>query len=122
MATNRVRGGLLAAKVDGKAYSAIGNFTYNQGLPVRATLIGADSVHGYSETPQAAFIEGEFRDGEGVDMAALMKATDATVTLELANGKTFVLSNAWFAGEGTGNTQEGNFSVRFESATQGEFV
>lgn len=119
---NRVRGGLLAVKVNGKAYSGVGNFTYNQGLPLRTTLTGATEVDGYSVAPQVAFIEGEFRDGEGVDMAVLVQAKDVTATLELANGKTFVLANAWFSGEGTGNTQEGNFAVRFESAAQGQFV
>lgn len=119
---NRVRGGLLAVKVDGVTYSAVGNFTYNIGAPVRAALIGATQVDGYSETPQSAFIAGEFRDGEDVDTEKLVKITDATITLELANGKTLVLANAWYEGEGTGNSQEGNFAVRFASDKQGTFV
>jgi len=43
------------------------------------------------------------------------------VTLQVANGKTIVLRNAWFAGEGTVQTEEGNIAVRFEglSATEG---
>lgn len=122
MAGNRVRGGLLAVKVDGVAYSGVGNFTFNIGVAVRAALIGSSGVNGYSETPQAAFIAGEFRDGEDVDLEALVGTTDATVTLELANGKTFVLANAWFEGDGTGNSQEGNFAVRFSSDKQGTFV
>ena len=117
-----VRGGLLAVKVNGATFSGVGNFTYNMGKPLRATLTSATGVDGYSVTPQAAFIEGEFRDGQDVDVEALNDVTDATVTLELANGKTFVLANAWRAGEGTMNTQEGNFAVRFESATEGTFV
>lgn len=119
---NRVRGGLLAVKVDGVSYSGVGNFTFNIGKPVRAALVGATGVDGYSETPQAAFIAGEFRDGEDVDLEALVGTIDATVTLELANGKTFVLANAWFEGDGTGNTQEGNFAVRFSSDKEGTFV
>jgi hypothetical protein len=119
---NRVRGGLLAVKIDGVAYSGVGNFTYNAGLPVRTALVGATGVDGYSEAPQTAFIEGEFRDGELVDTEALVSATNVTATLELANGKTFVLANAWYEGEGTGNTQEGNFPVRFASDKPGTFV
>lgn len=122
MAGNRVRGGLLAVKVDGRTYSAVGNFTYNSGAPLRTALIGAVEVDGYSEKPQAAFIAGEFRDGEDVDTEALVAIVDATVTLELANGKTFVLANAWFEGEGTGNSEEGNFAVRFSSNKRGTFV
>ncbi|MEG0064707.1 MAG: phage tail tube protein [Pseudomonas sp.] len=122
MAGNRVRGGLLAVKVDGVTYAAVGNFTYNAGGKLRTALMGATGVDGYSEAPQAAFIAGEFRDGEDVDTEALVAITDATITLELANGKTFVLANAWFEGEGTGNSQEGNFAVRFSSDKPGTFV
>lgn len=119
---NRVRGGLLAVKIDGSAYSGIGNFTWNLGKPLRAPLVSATGVDGYSVSPQVAFIEGEIRDGEDIDIDALVSMENGTVSLELANGKTLVLSNAWYEGEGTGNTQEGNFPVRFVSAQEGTFV
>lgn len=119
---NKVIGGLLSLKIDGKTYSAVGSFTYNQGLPLRATLLGATGVDGYSQTPQAAYVEGEIRDGSEVDLATLVGADGVTVALELSNGKTFVLANAWFVGEGTGNTAESNVAVRFESSEQGQFV
>jgi len=119
---NRVRGGLLAVKIDGKVYNAVGNFTFNLGKPLRAPLVGATGVDGYSQTAQAAFVEGEIRDGENVDLEALVTANNVTVTLELANGKTLVLANAWYEGEGTGNSQEGNFPVRFVSDKEGTFV
>jgi hypothetical protein len=45
---------------------------------------------------------------------ALVSMKDATVTLTLANDKVIVLRGAFFAGEGTGNTDEGNIGVRFE--------
>lgn len=119
---NKVVGGLLALKLDGAVYSAVGSFTFNQGLPVRTSLIGATGVDGYSQAPQAAFIEGEIRDGSEIDLAKLVQADEITVSLELANGKTFVLSQARYIGEGTGNTAESNFPVRFESSQQGQFV
>ena len=119
---NRVVGGLLSFKVSGKVYSAVGNFTYNAGYPIRAAVVGATKVDGYSETQQAAFIEGEIRDGEGIDTELLVQMKDETATLELANGKTFVLANAWYEGEGTGNSEQGNFPVRFSSDKQGTFI
>ena len=48
-------------------------------------------------------------------MEALVRGDNATVTLELVNGKTIVLSNAWFAGEGTVTTEEAEIAVRWES-------
>lgn len=113
MANNRV-GGIIELKIDGTIHSAKGNFTYNIGRPVREAVVGADSVHGYKETPQVAFIEGEITDRAEMSLEALVTTTDATVYLRLANGKIIVLRQAWFAGEGTGNTEEGNIAVRFE--------
>lgn len=108
-------GGIISLKIDGRQFAAKGNFTYNLGIEKREAVIGADAVHGYKATPQPAFIEGEITDGATVDLKALVETDGATVTLDLANGKSIVLRNAWFAGEGTGNTEEGNIQIRFES-------
>lgn len=108
------RAGLLELKINGEIYDAKGNFSYNLGRPIRETIVGADGIHGYKETAQAAFIEGEITDRGSLDLAALVTLEDATVTLTLAGGKLISLRDAWFAGEGTGNTEEANIAVRFE--------
>jgi len=115
-------GGLIELKVDGSIYSAKGNFTYNLGRPRREAVIGADAVHGFKEMPQVAFVEGEITDGAGLSLEALAAVHDATVYLRLANGKIVVLRNAWFAAEGTGNTEEGNIGVRFEGLSGEEIA
>jgi hypothetical protein len=120
MAGQNRRGGVLFLKVNGEIYDAKGNFTYNLGQPKREGIVGADSVHGYKETPQVPFIEGEITDRAGLDLAALCNLDDATATLELANGKVITLRNAWYAGDGTGNTEEGNIDVRFEGLSADE--
>lgn len=119
MAQNR-KGGIIYIKVDGSRLQAKGNFTYNLGVAQRTAIVGADEVHGFSESPQVAFIEGEVTDSADLDLAALAKMEDVTVTLELANGKVIVLRNGWFAGEGTGNTEEANIGVRFEGRSAEE--
>jgi hypothetical protein len=108
------RAGLISLQIDGEIYSAKGNFTYNLGAVKRDAIIGADAVHGYREMPQVAFVEGEVTDRSTLDMRRLITMTNATVTLQLANGKVVVLRDAWFAGEGTANTDEANIGVRFE--------
>lgn len=115
------RAGILFLKVNGAIYDAKGNFTYNIGLPKREAIVGADQVHGYKEMPQAAFIEGELTDSRALDLGALLKLDDATATLELANGKIIVLRNAWYAGDGNVQTEEGNITLRIE-AKSGEEV
>jgi len=103
-------------QVNGEVYDAKGSWSYNLGRPMREAILGSDTVHGYKETPQVAFIEGEITDRSSLDLARLVTMTDATVTLELANGKVIALRDAWFSGEGTGNSEEGNISVRFEGS------
>ncbi|NDY41250.1 phage tail protein [Dissulfurirhabdus thermomarina] len=108
------RAGVIYFKVDGTQYAAKGNFTYNLGRPKREAIVGSDGVHGYKEQPQAAYVEGEITDSSDLDLSQLVTLDGVTVTLELANGKTILVRDAWYAGDGTGNTEEGNIGVRFE--------
>lgn len=113
--SNNRRAGRIYLKLDGSQQDAKGEFTYNLGNDLREAIIGADGVHGYKETPQVAFIEGAITDRSDLDLDALAQSDNITVTLELANGKTIVLSNAWFASEGSVTTGEAEIAVRFES-------
>lgn len=113
MAQNRV-GGILFLKINGVQYRAKGNFSYNIGKPKREAVVGADGVHGYKEMPQTSFIEGEITDGKDLDLAALVTMDNVTATLEISNGKVIAVYEGWYAGEGTGNTEEGNIGLRIE--------
>lgn len=108
------RAGTIFFTVNGERHDAVGEFTYDIGEPKREALVGADVTHGYKETQKVAFIEGELRDKSDLDLAALFNVTDATVTLELANGKNIILRNAWYAGDGTVGTENANIACRFE--------
>lgn len=119
--TNAV-GGIITVRANGAQLRAKGSWTYNLGRPVRTAIVGADGVHGYREQPQVAFIEGPVTDRGDLDLTALVNMRDATITLDLANGKTVVLSQAWFAGEGSATTEEGEVSVRFEGVTGEELA
>lgn len=114
------RAGIIFLKINGNIYDAKGNFSYNLGKPKRESIVGADKVHGYKEMPQPAFIEGEITDSSTLDLTKLIATDDATITLELSNGKVIVLRNAWFSAEGTAQTEEANIAVRFEGASAEE--
>lgn len=111
----RAVGGIIRITANGEQISAKGVWTYNLGKPKREAVVGADGVHGYKEVPQVAFIEGPTTDRGDLDLEALVGLRDATITLDLANGKAVVGGGAWFAGEGTGSTDEGEVAVRFEA-------
>jgi hypothetical protein len=120
MVDQQRRGGLIFLKVDGRRYQAKGSFTCNLGVPKREAIVGTDGVHGYKEIPQPCYIEGEITDHQDLRLVDLATVQNATVTLELATGKSVVLRNAWFAGGGDLQTEEGNIGVRFEGMSAEE--
>jgi hypothetical protein len=109
------RAGLIWVKVNGKQIEAKGEFTVQPGQPKRDAIIGADGIHGYKETPQVAYVEGAITDSPELDSVALRQATNATVTTELNNGKTWILDDAWYASEGSMTTGESEIGLRYES-------
>lgn len=119
MANLRV-GGIITIKVNGSQLAAKGNFSYNLGKPKREAVMGTDGFHGFKEAPQVAFIEGEVTDKYELDLSRLVAIENATVLLDLANGKSVVLNDAYFAGDGNGETEEGKIAVRFEGPSAKE--
>lgn len=115
------RGGIITFQIDGVTYDAKGSFTANLGRPLRESIVGSSGVHGYKETAQPASIEGTITDRSDLDLAKLVTLTGVTVAMTQANGKMIVLRDAWFAGEGSVETEEGEIEVRFE-AISGEEV
>ena len=67
-----------------------------------------------------AFIEGEIRDAAGIDVADLQSMTDATVTIDLSNGKTVMLRNGVYTHDGDIGTEEANVPIRFEGLSAEE--
>lgn len=107
-------GGLISFKIDGETFLAKGNFTYNIGEPKKEMVVGSDSVHGFKELPVVPFIEGAITDTDENDLQALQAVRDATVTLELANGKVIVIEEACYAADGNVTSEEGEITARFE--------
>lgn len=142
--TNRagLTAGLIQLQVGGVIQDAKGAFRYGLGVPqLKAHYGPTGELQGYSSVPTTAFIEGMITDRGTLDVAALMNLggvvggsmrnvaaavaslggsigrsgrVQLTVTLSLANGKTIALSNAGWAGEGTGSTEEAEIPVRWE--------
>ena len=108
------RGGVIFVKADGKQFDVKGQFEYNLGYPKRDPIIGHDGTHGYKEMPQEAYISGEITDSVDMNLKNdLLALAGANITLELANGKVVVLEEAFYSGDGTVQSEEGNIAVRF---------
>ena len=113
-------GGIIQLKRDGQLYQAKGAFDYDIGVPLKEGVVGMDRVHGYKETPQIPYIEGTITDSPEISFEDLANTSDATITLDLANGKTIVLRNAWWASNSKGNSEEGEIEARFEGLSAEE--
>lgn len=107
-------GGTLFLKINGEQLQAKGEFTYNINPVKREYIAGSDTIHGYKEEPKVPFIEGAITDSDELDLQALQATVDATVILELANGKTIVLSEAGYTADGDATHTEGEIQFRFE--------
>ena len=108
------RGGLITLQINGEVNDAKGDFTANLGKPQRTSIVGTDVVHGYTEAPQPGFIEGAVTDRVGLDLEELVTGDELTISMLMANGKMFTLHDAYYVGEGTVNTSEGEIGVRWE--------
>jgi hypothetical protein len=63
------------------------------------------------------YIEGDVSTLPEVSVEFLEAVIDGTVTAELVNGRTYVLSHAWTKGPIDINTHDGQFRIRFEGVT-----
>lgn len=111
---NRVAG-YMEISVNGSKLAAEGSFTYDLGVPKREAVVGPDAFHGYKEMPKVPYIEGSIVVKADTDVTAICNLTNAKIDLRLATGKIISLGDAYYAGEGTGNTDTGSLSVRFEA-------
>src|SRR5579871_4325433 len=113
--------GICFFKVDGIQFSLRGAFTVQPLDTDKTGIAGQDGFHGYSEMPVVPYIEGEISDRGTLSLKALQDITDSTVTAELANGKVYILSDAFYAGkEAPIETVDGKIKVRFEGANCSE--
>jgi uncharacterized protein YlzI (FlbEa/FlbD family) len=111
--TNRI-GGVLSLRVDGNQYEARGNFQVTPSSVKRTGVAGQDGVHGYIEEPIVPTIKGDISIGNELSIEAIDAITDSTVQVQLANGRTYVLIDAWTVASHTIDAHDGKVEVTFE--------
>jgi hypothetical protein len=115
MAINPQRlAGVANVYVNGASYMLAGDLAYSPSKVKRESLVGQDSVHGFSEMPVAGYISGTFRDAASLTVADFNGMSNVTVVCTLANGKTVTGVGMWVVEVQEVKTQEGTFEVRFE--------
>lgn len=109
--------GIAFVKVDGAQYPLKGNFTVSPSPVERAGIAGQDYVHGFAENPRVPFIEGDISLTPEVSIETLDAIVNATIVAELANGKSYILREAWTKSAHELNTKEGQVKVRWEGVS-----
>ena len=92
--TNRVAG-VAYIRVDGRQYALRGNMIVMVDAFERAGVAGQDGVHGFIQTELVPYIEADLSDIGGLSLQQLRAMNNVTVQAELANGKKYLLRNAW---------------------------
>src|SRR5262249_41324279 len=113
--------GTAFLRVDGDQYPLKGNLTVSASKVERTGIAGQDYVHGYQELPRVPYIEGDFSTIPEVSTEFLESVVNATIQVELINGTSYVLRNAWTKGPIEVNTHDGQFRIRFEGVECDEF-
>ena len=104
-------GGNAYFKIDGEQYATNGEFTVNiierQASAIKAT----NGEMLYTEEAVPSTISGTVYMTEELDAKTLVEIRDATVTVELNNGKVAVLVNAVQTGDGSIDVQAGTMDI-----------
>lgn len=106
--------GTAFVKADGVQFTLAGSMTVVIDEREREMLSGLGGVAGYKETLMPPKIEGEFFLTADLSMEDIGNITDATVTAELANGRTYLIRNAVATGRRELNAAEGTVQITFE--------
>ncbi|HBD37510.1 phage tail tube protein [Cupriavidus sp. UBA2534] len=111
--TNRLAG-IAFITVDGQNYMLQADLTYRVSKVERESLVGQDTVHGYSEKPSTGMISATLRDAKNLSVAAINAMTNSTVVLQLANGKTIIGRQMWTVDVQEVKTAEATLDVKWE--------
>lgn len=116
MATPKIAGTVFI-KLDGEQLEVSGGVECPISSVMRETKMGPNGPGGYSEMAQlpyikvSAFLRPEF------PREKVTESVDMTITAELANGKVYVLSNAYHVGESAAKNDDGTVDLEFNGAT-----
>jgi len=114
--------GMAFIKVDSKQYNLRGNLKIKIAKVEREGIVGLDGVHGHKVTPVLPSFEMDITDAPDLSIEELNAIEDATITVELLNGKNYLLRNAWCASAIELDAAEGQFTASFEGMSGEEIT
>ena len=110
--------GIAFFKVNGSQFSLRANLIMSLGVTEGESVVGIDGFHGTKITPIAPFIEAQFTDDDiDIDLNVLQTLANATITVELINGRIGTLRNATQINALELDPVEATYTARFEGPT-----
>ena len=120
MATCERLAGITGLMIDGTSYMVVSDVTWSPAKWKRETLVGLDSVHGYSEVPIQGYIEATLRDSGSITVGDFNQMRCVEVQIQLANGKIVAGASMWNTSALEVRAAEGTFQVRFDGVDVSE--
>lgn len=109
--------GICYVKADDQMFTITGGVEVPFTTTVRTPMESLSNDQGhFSETQIAPFVRVTVVNDADLDQEKITQATNLTVTAELANGKTYVLTQAYLAQETTASGDEGTVPLEFRGA------
>lgn len=107
--------GTAHIKIDGVSYSTDIEDGYTiKFQTLKATPItSSDGTIHYSETPVPDTLSGTLLTTADLNPSTLYNLRNTTIQVQLNNGKTAVLRNAFFSGDPSVSTKDGKFTIEF---------
>ena len=106
--------GIKQISIDGKIIDSKG-WDYGPGGDQLESVSGHGRLHGFKvKATMPGYAEGKITDSADLRIKDLIALRDATVMIELQNGKTVKLSHAAFVAEGKVTGEESEIEARFE--------
>jgi hypothetical protein len=112
--------GITGLTIDGNAYMVVSDVTWSPATWKRETLLGLDSVHGFSEVPIQGYIEATLRDSGTISVGDFNQMRCVEVQVTLANGKIVGGTSMWNTSALEVRSAEGTFQVRFDGTNVAE--
>src|SRR5215469_11890085 len=112
--------GITSLTIDGTSYMVVSDVTWSPARWKRETLVGLDSVHGFSEVPIQGYIEATLRDNGSMTVGDFNEMRCVEVQIQLANGKIVSGANMWNTSALEVRAAEGTFQVRFDGINVAE--
>lgn len=109
---NRIAGTVFI-KVGSSQLEVKGGVEIPLGTVNRETQMGANAPAGYTETAQKPYVKVTSFVKPDFDIDSIINSDDLTVTAELANGKVYVLSQAYTVDEATFKNDDGTVDLEF---------